>query len=114
MSSCTAYRQFPHFLQHGFDLSIQLTGGVIVPDRLVEIPLDVTKFLVSLLSELALHADHSFERGIKIGYAQAEKLRQFGDELVVEEIKDFFGFVVFLLGPRKFCRVVARLGERFV
>lgn len=67
VSGRTAYRELLHLLQHGFDLSVQLTGGVIVPDRVVEVPLNVAKLLVSLFSELALHADHGFERRIKVG-----------------------------------------------
>jgi len=113
-SSRTAYRQFPHLLQHSFDLSIQLSGGVIIPDRLVEVPLHIGEFLVPLFSELALHADHGFERRVEVGHTQAEKLRKFGNELVVEKVKDFFGFVVFLLRPWKPRRVVTRLGERLV
>jgi hypothetical protein len=112
--SRAAYGQLPHLLQYGFDLSIQLTGGVIVPDGIVEIPLDVTQFLVPILGELALYADHRLERRIEVRDAQAEELREFCDELVVEEVKDLFGFVVFLLGSRDFRRIVAWLCERFV
>lgn len=114
MSSCAAYRQLSHFLQHGFDLSIQLTSGIIFPNGIVEVPLHTTKFLVPLLRELALYSDHGFEGRIKVRNAQTEELREFGDELIVEEIEDFFGFVVFLLGPGKFCGVVTGLCERFV
>ena len=114
LSSRSAYRQFPHLLQHGFDLSIQLTGGVILPDRIAEVILNIAKLFVSLLSELALYTNHGFERRIEVGNAQAEELGKFRDELVVEEVKDFFGFVVLLLGPWEFSRVVTRLCKRFV
>jgi len=113
-SSRTAYGQLPHLLQDGFDLSIQLTRSVVVPYGIVEVLLNVTKFLVSLFSELALYADHGLERGIEVGHAQAEELGKFDDELVVENVKDFFGFVMFLLSSWKFGRVVTGFGESFV
>lgn len=113
-SSRTAYRQLPHLLQHGFDLSVQLPRSIVVPYGIVEVLLNVAEFLVSLFSELALYADHGLERGIEVWHAQAEELGKFDDELVVENIKDFFGFVVFLLSSWKFRWVVTGFGECFV
>lgn len=74
----------------------------------------MAEFLISLFSELALYADHGFERRIEIGDTQAEKLRKFHDELVVEDVENFFGFVMFLMSPWKLGRVVTRFSERLV
>jgi hypothetical protein len=41
-------------------------------------------------------------------------LGKFGDELVVEEVEDLFGFVVFLLSPWDPRWIVARFGERLI
>lgn len=95
-------------------MSIQLTGSVIVPNGIFEVPLNVTKFLISVFSKLALDADHGFERRIKVRNAQAEELRKFCDELIIEQIKHLFGLVVLLLDPRNFCGVVTWLCKRFV
>jgi hypothetical protein len=114
VSSGTAYRQFPHLLQDSFDLSVQLASGIIFPDGIIKVPLHATEFLVTLFRELALYTDHGFERGIEVRDAQTEELREFGDELIVEEIKDLFGFIVFLLSFGKSCRVVTGLCEGFV
>ena len=114
MSSGTTYGQFPHLLQHGFDLSIQPALSIIVSDRISEISLNVTEFLVALFCELALYTDHSFKRRIEVRNAQAEKLRKFCDELVIEDIEDFFCLVVFLLSPWELCGIVTWFCERFV
>lgn len=91
-----------------------MTGSVIVPNRVGEVPLNPTKFLVTLFSELALHADHSFERRIEVWNAQVEELRKLCDEFVIEDIEDLFGFVVFLLSPRKFGWVITWFCKGFV
>jgi len=54
--------------------------------------------LVSFLCKLALHANHGLKARIKVRYAQVQELRELCDELVVHKLKDFLGFVVFLLG----------------
>jgi hypothetical protein len=56
-----------------------------------------TKLLVALFCKLALHTDHGFEAGVKVRYAQIHELWQFLDELLVQDVKDFLRFVMFLL-----------------
>ena len=89
--------QLSHLLQDAFYLRVELSRGVVVPDAIVKVALHARELLVSLLSELALHADHRFEARVKVRYALLEQDRHFAHDLVVEQVEDLLCLVEFLL-----------------
>jgi hypothetical protein len=90
-------RQLSHLLQDALDLRVELSRGVVVPDAIVKVALHARELLVSLFSELALHADHRLEARVKVRHALLEQDRHFAHDLVVEQVEDLLGLVQFLL-----------------
>jgi hypothetical protein len=74
-----------------------LAGCIVVPNVVAKIPLHAAHFLIPFFCEFALHANHGFKAGIKVWNTQLEELGQFSDQLIIENIEQFLGVVVFLL-----------------
>ena len=68
------YGELTHLRQNTLHLCIKLSSSVVVADVIGEISLNTAQFLVALLGELGLHADHSLEAGVKVGYAEIKEL----------------------------------------
>lgn len=57
-----------HLLQNALDLPVQSPIRIVVPDVIIEIPLNARKLVVTLIGKCELTADHSFERWVQVGY----------------------------------------------
>lgn len=72
-------------------------------------PLNARQLCVTFLGKLQLTSHHGFKGWIEVRNSKFDNLWQLFNELVVEQLKDLLGVIVFTLSPGKLARVVGRL-----
>lgn len=99
--------QFSDFLQHLLNPGVEMTLRILISSISIKVLLDLSHPAVRFGTESELNLDKSLETGIQIRDTEVDKLREFGEELLVELLIGSLGHLGLLFCTRQ-------LGDVFV